>query len=362
MNKRATALLLLLSLTLLPMMAAITAEYTPANSLAFNKGTYPFSTTHFVAHLGTLTIRATAGETLYQPAMVNANIDRRFQFKGPVTWWSQGNPPVPVYTENYVSGFSLAAVTTELGVTGYRKLWLDDGIEPLTTTTNALGVSVFEVKLYFLGEQPSSIYKPGAIYTMVSGTLGSFNVAMATTNLGIFINYIPNIYVPIGTQTIPPGGGPPLNPPQVIPPGTPSLPYGDPPLTVGYGFSITDESAFLLPNGYLTNSTSIANANLVLSNSVTGTTYGVEIQFSKLTGSTSFALRPTGNALGYPIPYQLKFLGQTVIKDVPIPWTPLSEGANIQSILITGISPTIAEAAPSGTYKDTIVVTITPDD
>lgn len=360
MNKRSLVLILILGLSFLPLIAAIEAAYVPAQSLAFTTGSTPFAPSDFVAHLGTLTITATAGETLYQPSLVNAQISSTFQFKGPVTWWSQGNPPVPVYTENYVSGFSLAAVTTELGVTGYRKLWLEDGIEPLTTTTNALGVSVFEVKLYFLGEQSSSIYKPGAIYTMTVGTIGSFNVAVAANDQGINYNYIPKIYVPINGQTIPPGGGPPIESPTVIPPGTPALPYGDTPDTATYGFSIIDAQAFSLPDGYQPNTAVIAKAQLALSNTQAGHTYGVDIKFSKLSGSSSFALRPVGNTSGYAIPYQLKFLNQSVIKDVSIPWTPLSEGLNTQDILITGISSVIAQAAPSGPYIDTIVVTIIP--
>ncbi len=359
MFKRVMALLLLLSLISTPLAAAIEAAYVPAPYLAFTTGSFPFATTDFVAHLGTLTITATAGETLYQPSLVNAQISSTFQFNGPVTWWGQGNPPVPVY-QTQSTTFYFTAVTTELGVTGYRKLWAGGGTAPMTTTKNALGVSVFEVKFYFLSDHNASIYKPGAIYTMTSGTISSFNVAVAANDQGIYYNALPKIYVPVNGQTIPPGGGPPANPPTVIPPGTPALPYGDPPVSVGYGFSIVDELGFSLPQGYLANTAHIANAELLLSNTTTGTTYGVDIEFSKLPGSASFALRPSGSPLGYAIPYQLKFLGQTVVKDVPIPWTPLSTGINTQNIHITGISPTIAEAAPSGAYLDTIVVTISP--
>jgi spore coat protein U-like protein len=103
----------------------------------------------------------------------------------------------------------------------------------------------------------------------------------------------------------------------------------------------------------------IAKALLYPSNTLAGQTYGEGITFSKLSCGMSFALRPTGSPSVYAIPYQLKVLDQTVIKDVSIPWTPLSEGVNIQNILITGISPTIANASPDGSYKDTIVVTIT---
>ncbi len=195
---------------------------------------------------------------------------------------------------------------------------------------------------------------------MTSGNIGSFNVAVAATDDGIYYGYIPKIYAPVNGQTIPPGGGPPLDPPTVIPPGTPEVPYGDPPDNAIYGFSIIDEQSFSLPNGYQSNTALLAKALLTLSNTLASRTYGVDIQFSKLSGSSSFALRPNGNPSGYAIPYQIKFLGQTVIKDISIPWTPLADGLNTQNILITGISPTVAKAAPSGPYIDTIVVTITP--
>ncbi len=361
MRKRYLALLVLLGLTLLPLAAAIVATYTPSPSLSFTTGTTPFAPTDFVAHLGTLTITATATETLYQPSLVNVQISNTFQFSGPVTWYNHWQTGLPVY-QTQTTIFYFAAVTTELGVTGYRKLWGSGGTAPLTTTEDALGVSVFEVKFYFLSDHDASIYKPGAVYTMTSGTIGSFNVAVAPNDQGIYNQMSNNIYVPINGQTIPPGGGPPQDPPSVIPPGTPALPYGDPPDNAIYGFSILEEQAFSLPDGYSASATKIAKAELNLSNTTTGTTYGVDIEFSKLPGSSYFELRPTGNPSLYAIPYQLKFLGQAVVKDVSIPWTPLADGVNTQNIYITGISPVVAKAAPSGDYMDTIVVTITPID
>ncbi|MDY0289428.1 MAG: hypothetical protein RBR15_11440 [Sphaerochaeta sp.] len=359
MVKRTTTLILLLFLTFVPLSAAITATYAQVQTpdLIFTKGTAPFFPTQIVAHLGTLTITATEGETLYQPSLVDAQIDSTFNFTGPVTWGNHWQTGLPVY-QNQSTVFFLAAVTTELGVTGYRRLWSGGGTAPMTTTQKALGVSVFEAKLYLLGDQRSSIYKPGAIYTMPYGNIGSFNVAVAANDQGINYNYKPKIYVPVGSQTIPANGSPPMNSPLITPPGKPAIPYGEKPQEVIYGFSIIDEQALTLPRGYLHNTTLIAKAQLNLSNASPGHTYGVEIQFSKQQGSTSFELRPTNNPLGYAIPYQLQFLGEPVKLDDKIPWTPLTEGSNTQNILITGISPTVAEAAPSGLYEDTIVVTI----
>lgn len=371
MKKRTLAMLLVLSLSFLPLPAAIVATYVAAPYFAFTTITPnypapssfpPFSASDFVAHLGTLTIVATAGETLYQPSLINSQISNIFQFNGPITWYSQGNPPVPVYG-NQNTGFSLVAVTSALGTSGYQPLWGSSGTVPLTDSKNALSGSTFTAKFYFLSQQDSSIYKPGALYTLVSGSPGAFNVAVAPNNQGIYNQQSNNISVPVNGQVIPPGGGVTTESPILLNPGTPPLPYEDPEHPVNavlYNFSLVEEQSFSLPNGFLSNTSLIAKAQLILTNSLVGTTYGVDIQFSKLPGSPSFALRPDGNTSGYAIAYQLKFLGQTVVKDVSIPWTPLSEGANIQNILITGISPTVANAAPSGPYSDTIVVTVTP--
>ncbi len=306
MIRRILVLLVILhSLTFLPLSAEIVATYAPSPSLSFTTGSSPFATTDFVAH----TITATAGEQLYQPSLVNVQISNTFQFTGPVTWSNHWQTGLPVYqTQSTI--FHFAAVTTELGVTGYRKLWGNGGTAPLSTTENALSVPVFEVKFYFLSDHEASHYQPGAVYTMTGGTIGSFNVAVAPDDQGIYHQIGNNIYVSIDGQTIPPGGDPPQNPSTVIPPGTPALPYGDPPDNATYGFSIIDEQTFSMPDGYVANTTLIAKAQLNLSNALVAHTYGVDIKFSKLSGSSAFSLQPNGNLLGYPIPYQLKFLAR----------------------------------------------------
>ena len=369
MNKRNLALLVILGLIFLPLSAAIVASYIPAPDLAFTSvfsgfprppNFPPFADSNFVAHLGTLTIHATDGDILYQPSLINSQISSRFNFNGPVTWYSQGNPPVPVYGDQN-TGFSLVAITSELGTSGYQALWGGSGTIPLTNSIAAINSPTFVAEFYFIGDQNKNIYKPGSEYTLSSGSTGMFNVAVAPNNQGIYNQQSNNINVPVyDIEPIPPGATVPSGPPVLILPGTPALPYGDPPDNAIYGFSILDEQSFSLPNGYLANTTKIASAQLNLSNTLVGRTYGVDITFSKLPGSTSFALRPTGSPSLYAIPYQLKFLGQAVVKDVSMSWTPLFDGINSQDIHITGISPTVALAAPSGSYLDTIVVTIAP--
>ncbi|MDT4763385.1 hypothetical protein [Sphaerochaeta sp. PS] len=365
MSIRKVVYFLLILLLIAPSLsAAIEATYVPAPYLAFGLGTPPFSPTKLVSLLGTLTITATAGEPLYQPSLVNLQIDNTFQFTGPVTYYDDWQTGLP-HWDQLSTNFYLAAVTTEFGNTSWKRLNGSGGIAPLTTSQNNLGVSVFVVKFYFYSDANASIYQPGGLYTKSSGTIGAFTVAVAATDHGIYYNYVPNIYVPVNGQTIPPGGAPPTNPPEFVPVGTPSLPYEDedhPVNQVIYALSIIDQQPFTLSSGYGFATALIARTELSLTNALSSKVYGVDVQFTNLDNSSSFALHPDGYPSGYAIPYQLKFLNQTVVPGDPITWSPLVNGPNLQDILITGISPTTALAAPSGLFKDTIVVSVTPLD
>lgn len=355
-------------IAILPLQGAIIASYIPAPYLAFTSvfpgysrpaNFPPFADSDFVARLGTLTITATAGETLYQPSLINSQISSYFQFNGPINWNGNNNPS----WNNQNTSFALVAITSVLGTSGYQPLWGGSGTVPLTNSTSAISGSTFVANFYFISDQSSNIYKPGALYTLSNGSTGAFNVAVAPNSSGIFNQMANNIKVPVNGQAIPPGGGVTPESPLLLPTGTPPLPYEDPAnpiVKASYDFAIVDKTALTLSGAYQTNTALIAKSQLILSNTKSGTTYGVTVKFSKLAGSSAFELRPEGLPSGYAIPYQLKFKGQTVVKDVAISWTPLATGVNTQNILITGISPTIAEAAPSGSYKDTIVVTITP--
>jgi len=367
MRKRTVALILLLSLIFLPLSAEITASYEPTSPLEFTKGSPPFSPTNFIAHLGRLTITATAGETLYQPSLVDANISTRFEFTGPVTWWSQNG--VPVYN-NQSTGFFFGAVVTELGVTSFHTLSPGGGTSPMTITQKDLGVSVFVAELYLLGDQPSSIYKPGALYTMNnSNSLGSFNVAIAANDQGIYYMYVPKIYVPFPGQTIIPGGAPPLNSPTVAPPGIRALPYGNggDQQVLQYLLSIINEPPIHLPDAYETRKIKVAQANIRLENATAGKDYQVDIKFTSTSVSPAyqgkFHLHLDGKLSRYGIAYDLFFNGNYVTPGVPIRWEGIQTTQNRQKdIQMTGVIQDVAERAPSGTYSDTITVNITPVD
>lgn len=189
------------------LQVAITATYEPTPYLASTSvfpgysrppDFPPFANADFDAHSSTLTITATGGDVLYQPSLINSQISSKFQFNGPINWNGNQNPS----WNNLDTGFALVAVTSELGTTGYQALWGGSGTGPLTDSQAAINVSTYIAKFYFIGDQSSNIYKPGAIYTLSNGSAGAFIVAVAPNSAGIFNQQANNIRVPLGSQTI----------------------------------------------------------------------------------------------------------------------------------------------------------------
>ena len=343
-----------------PLGATITASYEAEPYLAFETGQFPFDSTDFVAHLGTLTFYISDNQ-LFDPSLVDMSVSNTFGFSGPVTYYNHWETGLPVYNQA-TTYFSLASVTTVRGTTSYKRLWGADGMEPLTNANGNLNTSVFVAKLYFLGDQSASIYKPGALYTLTSGIIGGFNVAVASSGGGI---YNDSTYISVNDQIIPENGTPPTNPIPVIPGTITPLPYVDPdhPLEpVDYAFTITDNQSFSIQNAFNTNVSEIAKAQLILTNAIPDTMYGVNIKFNNTTNSLDFSLHLEGITSQYAIPYQLRFLNQAVVGGTPLIWSNLINGTHLQSIFITGINASTAEMAPSGSYSDLITVTVTPID
>ena len=361
MRKSTVLILFCLLVTFsIPLGATITATYEPEPYLVFQTGQFPFDSTDFVAKLGTLTFYISDNQ-LFDPSLVDMSVSNSFGFYGPITWYDHWETGLPVY-EQSTTYFSLAAVITVKGVTSYKKLWGEDGMEPLTNANGNINTSVFVATLYFLGDQDSSIYKPGALYTMVSGSLGGFNVAVASGGGGI---YNDSSYISVNDQVIPEDGNPPELPIPVVPGTLVPLPYVDPDhpfLPVEYALSITDNQAFSVQNAFNANRSAIGKAQLVVTNAIPETSYGVNIKFSDAVNSTSFALHLGGIVSQYAIPYKLQFLNQEVVGGTPIIWSNLTNGTYLQDIFVTGIDPTIADTAPSGSYSDVITVTVTPLD
>ncbi|MGB4407401.1 MAG: hypothetical protein WBI82_11125 [Sphaerochaeta sp.] len=332
--------------------ATVTATYDPVSEIVFETGSFPFATTDFVAHIGTLTFNST-DRKLYDPSLVDMSVSNNFAFSGLVTWYNHWQTGLPVYEQDTTT-FSLASVSTVKGFTGYVKLWgEDDGIARLTNTGGNFNTNVFVAKLYFLGDQDSSKYKPGEYYTLTSGILDTFKVAVAADGGGI---YNSKIYIPVGNQT---------DPIPFVSGTLPPIPYIDPnyPLeSVNYALTIIENQAFTMQDAFNTNASLIAKTELSVTDAMPNTTYGINIEFRDASNSADFALHLDGNALLFRIPYKLRFLNQEVVGNIPLLWNNLSNRIYLQDISVTGIDPTTAGRAPSGSYSDVITVTITPTD
>ncbi|MPM63704.1 hypothetical protein SDC9_110586 [bioreactor metagenome] len=359
MKQHMTQLIIMLLISLFALHAEIRVQYEPEYYLIFRKGndvpTSSFSPTGFnqnriVAHIGTITITATEGEPIIRPILEGFGTTNGFMFNGPLTGWGGGNHD----TEFQIYGVTTTRRTPfgvwfESGNGGDAEFILESG------TVNA---NPYVVELFFRGIQPSSLYILGENYVMVDGSLGAFNVKLKPSNSW---NYF---YVPVNNQEIPTDGSPPADPIPIPVGGSgvpiPTVPYGVDPPELIHLFTIIQDDPFPIHDAYgPSKQIRVGKAQITMQNAVQGGIYGVNITFSSNQGGPEFQLHLQGEPT-YPfIPYELKFMGQKVNKGQAIAWSPLGIPFTSEDIFVTNISESIAEAAPSGYYSDTILVEIT---
>jgi hypothetical protein len=351
---------LVLMVAIVPVGAEVTATYVQTPTLYFTKGASPFSTTQFVAHLGTLSIFSSTNK-MFSPSLFNLTASNTISFTGPITWSNDWQTGLPIYTNSSTTG-KIVAVTKYNGNTDIIELWGDSTTQPLTTTKGNLNTSLFVADFYILGHQSASIYKPGGLYPLDTTTPWTFNVGVAKNGSG---SYYDNLdFVSVNGVSLPSNGNPPtpvtVNSNQFNP-----VPYDDPDNTYSapdYLLTILEDGQFTVDNALGTKTTKAAKAQVLLSNSTEGTSYGVYITFKDNNNDSSFSLGLDGSKSVYAIGYTLKFLSEVVQGNVPILWDNMAEGINQQDIIITGIDAQEAELAPAGDYSDTLTVTITPID
>lgn len=350
-----TLLIIMLLISLFALQAAIVVQYEPEYYLIFRKGndvpTSSFSPTGFnqnriVAHIGTITITATENEPIIRPILEGYGTTNEFVFRGPLSGWGGGI---------HDTGFQIYGVSTTrrtpFGV------WFESGGGEFILESGTVAANPYVVELFFRGFQNSNLYILGEDYVMVEGSLGSFNVKLKPADSWDYY------YVPVNGQEIPSDGTPPDNP-QPIPVGgsgtsIPSVPYGVDPPELIHLFTIIQDDPFAIGDAYgSTKQARVGKAQITMQNAVQGGIYGVHITFSSNQGGPEFQLHLQGEPT-YPfIPYELKFLGQKVNKGQAITWSPLGIPFTSEDIFVTNISESVAEAAPSGNYSDTILVEI----
>lgn len=360
MRRYALATLILLTVVS-ALFGALSATYTPVDVLFFKLGNEvstpntpagTFGSNRLVAYMGTIVITATGGSPILNPHLMNYNGANHIWLSGPMPTWGQGDQ---------VSQFNVWAKTTfnstpfELWL-GNTEMFLNVG-GPTEITQNP-----FIIDLFLASHQPSSLYVKDAIYRITGGSFGSFNIRVLESK-----NVWKEIYVPFNGQTLPPGGGPPATsiPIPAGGPGAPlpEIPYGEipevsPELT--YGLTIITEPPFLTSSAYTPNSAKVATAQLFINGGQQNTTYKVDITFRNAANSPSFNLRLDGDPDGYAIPYALLFGNEEMTGGTATRWTPLSNGENLRDISVRILSPTTAQAAPSGSFQDVIYVEVTP--
>jgi hypothetical protein len=346
----------LLFFSLVPLGADANASYVPDSYLFFTTGTTPFNSSQFVAHLGTLTlyIQDVHGNQLFDPLLVDLTATSNLSFIGPVI--SNGT-----YSQQTTFGQLCAVTKVKNKPLSYTVFSQVDGTQSLSHESGNFNTSEFVAELYILADLSSSYYKPGSLCYSNGGTLGTFNVAININGGGNTSNLE---YVSVNGQSIP-ESGPPTSTTPISTNTAVSLPYVDPdnPYSiVEYLFSIIEETSFNLEDAFGSYSTTIAKAQIQLSNATAGTTYEVQITFDDSVGSQDFCLNLNGDKSLYGIDYTLKFFSQYVGGGVSITGDGLSEGVNQENILITGINETEANLAIEGEYKDTLTVSITPVD
>lgn len=367
-------LILLIFVTITPIMATITASYTPETSLNFTTGTIlnstipgnPINSSYFGAHLGTLTI--ISSETMTDLSLVNMSMTtEHFGYTGTMFYneydWADWKNPVKIYRTEETE-FTLYALSYPNENLSFKQIYGTDGLDLLTNASTISNTSVFIVELYLINEYALSHYVEGASYQLTRGNPGTFKVAVANAGSNIYnsVNLIPVNGFDTKIDFINNSGA--------------LVPYGPPatdPEPPNYQFSISGETKIILSQFNDSIPFQIAKAKMTIFNGIAGKTYAAKISFaSNSVDSERFNLRLDGDQNLYKIPYDLIFngepvepvvLGATPTFDQIIPWDGIHyQNATELPIYVTGIDKTTAEQLPAGAYSDTISVIITSVD
>ncbi|MDY0289429.1 MAG: hypothetical protein RBR15_11445 [Sphaerochaeta sp.] len=360
-------ILIFFPLSFLGATSEMYATYVQEPSLQFTQGSGPYTPDKLVGLIGTLTLTTTNPPvSLKEPSVIVVNTSGQYRFRG--KRWYNG------YLTND-AGFYLDSVTSMNGETTTRKNPINHQVVILSHDSETWhNVTSLQVRFYFVSDNPSSTFVPGETYALVSGTIGSFYLAMATPSYNI--NTIQD-YIPVNGQIIPPLPNPPKPGSLSLPSASaipfigagstsslPPVPYADsqPPQELQYLLSIIEEHAVHLPNAYGTNKTPVATAKIDLVNAVSGKNYKVDINFtSKSVKKDTFYLHLDGKLNLYGISYALYFNDSPVTPGKNIRWKKLLKEGEKQ-ISVTGVIQDNAESAPSGNYSDTVAVNITAVD
>lgn len=346
----------LMLLFLCSLSATVTATYTtyPLHFQTFtnyhNVTCGGIGTNHYpdkmAVHLGRYVINT--GSDTVRNLKLTTNNSSQIYFEGHTNW----NP-------NRIDrvGFRVVTILHYNSQTTAGHIDWGGGINPINPINTPMTGQII-VDFLLVSYNEATVFIPNETYTHVSGSIGVFDVSFSTSESDF--NSAP--YTPM----VDPGGDPIPTQPYldggtIVP--EEDVPYGDPPDNVVLTFTILNEQSFELHKAYSGLSTEVATAQITLTKVPPNKTYGVILTFTNATNTAPFRMRLQESMPNPPtIEYRLRFNNQVLDPGDSAAWENLTNGTFTKNIEVTGINPTVGQACLSGSYRDTVYVTIVPID
>jgi hypothetical protein len=375
-------IILVLFFSPMVLFAEVTATYLRESAITLDISPGPFThPTVLGAKLGTFVITSTNGE-IYSPSLVNiGEASGQIPLTGLMKDWADG--PFVLNTND----FYIISVAYPNGLGSEPVLQvLYNNVRPIISwQRNTVYANPFYVELYLVntnstnrnaqsGWRPASYFKLDSPYSLPVGFNPLFSVAVAdspNTNVGTYTTGSGSVKESQGSYVTTDGSSGPDNT-QILDPGsytnpddpdTPGFYYGEVPVTESFFIDfLIPESNFELSDAYGSNRVTINEARIEVMNGTQGTNYTQLFTFTDQSQASSFQLFPSAGS-GSPINFNLYLENDLIEKGTAYTWSGLQPGIlNTRNIRIGGISETEVMNRVSGTYTDTITVTITNPD
>lgn len=364
------------------LFAEVTATYLRESAITLDISPGPFThPTVLGAKLGTFVITSTNGE-IYSPSLVNiGEASGQIPLTGLMKNWADG--PFVLNTNDFY--IISVAYPNGLGSEPVLQVLYNNVIPIISWNSNTVYANPFYVELYLVntnstnrnaqsGWRPASYFKLDSPYSLPVGFNPRFSVAVAdspNTNVGTYTTGSGSVKESQGSYVTTDGSSGPDNTPILDPgsytnpddPDTPGFYYGEVPVTESFFIDfLIPESNFELSDAYGSNRVTINEARIEVMNGTQGTNYTQLFTFTDQSQASSFQLFPSAGS-GSPINFNLYLENDLIEKGTAYTWSGLQPGIlNTRNIRIGGISETEVMNRVSGTYTDTITVTITNPD
>lgn len=332
-------------------------QYGAPSAIAAYASSAGIQNTHFVAHLGTLTI-TTEGNNLKDPNLYAINMDTNISISGYVNYDGQyvlAETPVEVWAITQVGGVFKSVVQLQNGSTN---------LAPNAGNILNNQSSMISYIILINTTKGYGYFIPGMVYTITnSNGLGSFTVSVDPQGGGSSSVPVPIV---VDGQVLP--EAPIINVGGDV---TPDIPFegddDDYPFTHEFLFSIVSNvDSFDLYDAIGGRKAAIATAQLQVSYGVPNKEYRVQIAFTSSAPGELFEMHLNGDPSQYPLPYYLYLDGEYMPKNVFALWdgifAPTGNTMVQRPITVVVQEGTLLDGAPQGAYSDTVTVLIIPLD